>query len=202
MQETQETWVQSLRWEDPLEKQTASPSSVLAWKIPWTQEPWGCTESDTTEATKLTQRHVWRNLFLSVDQLGVWGLQKATSEPSLHPLIFMRLWFSTCRTTASNVKYSRRYSWSWRPLRLGAELFSVGEECRNLLTEYYGVLLASGHIKLLLKDPGGGGEDLEISLGNKQDRTLCPQEVTGLRLALSDLRGCGRKQGFALDWMQ
>ena len=32
--------------------------------------PWGRTESYTTEATKSTQRHVWRNLFLSVDQLG------------------------------------------------------------------------------------------------------------------------------------
>ena len=32
----QETWVQSLGWEDPLEKGKATQSSVLAWKIPWT----------------------------------------------------------------------------------------------------------------------------------------------------------------------
>ena len=31
-----ETWVQSLGWEDPLEKETATHSSVLAWRIPWT----------------------------------------------------------------------------------------------------------------------------------------------------------------------
>ena len=31
-----ETWVQSLSWEDPLEKGTASHSSILAWRIPWT----------------------------------------------------------------------------------------------------------------------------------------------------------------------
>ena len=31
-----ETWVQSLGWEDPLEKGTATPSSILAWRIPWT----------------------------------------------------------------------------------------------------------------------------------------------------------------------
>ena len=35
----QETWVQSLGWEDPLEKETATHSSTLAWKIPWTEEP-------------------------------------------------------------------------------------------------------------------------------------------------------------------
>ena len=49
-----ETWVQSLCWEDPLEKEMATYSSILAWKIPWTEEPvgyspWGRKESDTTE---------------------------------------------------------------------------------------------------------------------------------------------------------
>ena len=34
-----ETWVQSLGWEDPLEKEMATPSSILAWIIPWTEEP-------------------------------------------------------------------------------------------------------------------------------------------------------------------
>ena len=35
----QETWVRSLGWEDPLEKEMATHSSTLAWKIPWTEEP-------------------------------------------------------------------------------------------------------------------------------------------------------------------
>ena len=34
-----ETWVRSLGWEDPLEKEIATHSSTLAWKIPWTEEP-------------------------------------------------------------------------------------------------------------------------------------------------------------------
>ena len=34
-----ETWVRSLGWEDPLEKEMAHHSSTLAWKIPWTEEP-------------------------------------------------------------------------------------------------------------------------------------------------------------------
>ena len=52
----QETQVQSLGWEDTLEKEMATHSSVLAWRIPGTGEPggcrlWGHTESDTTEVT-------------------------------------------------------------------------------------------------------------------------------------------------------
>ena len=50
----QEMWVQSLGWEDPLEEEMATYSSILAWKIPWTEEPGelqflGSQESDTTE---------------------------------------------------------------------------------------------------------------------------------------------------------
>ena len=36
-----ESWVQPLGWEDPLEKETATHSSTLAWKIPWMEEPGG-----------------------------------------------------------------------------------------------------------------------------------------------------------------
>ena len=38
MQETQETWVQSLGQEDPLEEEMAIYSSIYAWKLPWTEE--------------------------------------------------------------------------------------------------------------------------------------------------------------------
>ena len=41
MQETQEMHVQSLGWEDPLEKEMAIHSSIPAWRIPWTEEPDG-----------------------------------------------------------------------------------------------------------------------------------------------------------------
>ena len=55
-----ETWVRSLGWEDPLEKGMAIHSSILAWRIPWTEEPgglyspWGRKESDTTEPLSLS----------------------------------------------------------------------------------------------------------------------------------------------------
>ena len=50
----QETRVQSLGWEDPLELEMATHSSILAWRIPWTEEPgrlqsWDCKELDMTE---------------------------------------------------------------------------------------------------------------------------------------------------------
>ena len=37
----QETQVRSLGWEDPLEKETATHSGILAWRIPWTEDPGG-----------------------------------------------------------------------------------------------------------------------------------------------------------------
>ena len=55
----QETWVQSLGQEDPLEKEMATHSSTIAWKIPRTDEPgrlhspWGCKEADTTKQLHL-----------------------------------------------------------------------------------------------------------------------------------------------------
>ena len=45
----QETWVQSLDWEDPLEKGTAAHSSILGWRI----RPWGRKELDMTERLSL-----------------------------------------------------------------------------------------------------------------------------------------------------
>ena len=57
-QKTQQMWVRSLCREDPLEEEMAIHSSILAWKIPWTEEPgglqtMGCKESDTTEQVTL-----------------------------------------------------------------------------------------------------------------------------------------------------
>ena len=39
MQETQEAWIRSLGWDDPLEKEVTTHSSILAWKILWPEEP-------------------------------------------------------------------------------------------------------------------------------------------------------------------
>ena len=71
-----ETGVRSLSWEDPLEKEMVTLSSILAWRIPWTEElgrlysPWACKESDMTERLSLT--HL-----------------TATSPPTTHILILI-----------------------------------------------------------------------------------------------------------------
>ena len=59
MQELQETQIRSLGQEDPLEKGMAAYSSILAWRILWTEKPgeiqsMGLTESDTTEGLTLS----------------------------------------------------------------------------------------------------------------------------------------------------
>ena len=65
----QETWVWSLGWKDDLKKGTAIFSSILAWRIPLTEEPGGlqsmcCKESDMTEQLSLF-RHIFRALIQS-----------------------------------------------------------------------------------------------------------------------------------------
>ena len=54
----QETWVQSLGWEDPRKKGMATHSSILAWSIPWLYSPWGHKELDMTEQLSLSSPQV------------------------------------------------------------------------------------------------------------------------------------------------
>ena len=55
MQETQETWLQSLGQEDPLEEEMATQSSILAWKIPWTEESSGLQSNRLQRGTRLSR---------------------------------------------------------------------------------------------------------------------------------------------------
>ena len=61
--------VRSLGWEDPLEEEMATYSSILAWRIPWTEEPgsyspWDSKELDKTERLSLWELSVTLNLIL------------------------------------------------------------------------------------------------------------------------------------------
>ena len=42
-----ENWVRSLGWEDPLEKEMATHSSIIVWRIPWTEEPDGLQSTES-----------------------------------------------------------------------------------------------------------------------------------------------------------
>ena len=54
MPATQEVWVQSMGWEDLLEKEMATRSSILAWEIPWTEEPGGLQSMGFKSQTQLS----------------------------------------------------------------------------------------------------------------------------------------------------
>ena len=50
----QETWVQSLDCEDPLDNKMATHCSILAWEIPWTEQPGGLQSIGVTEESDMT----------------------------------------------------------------------------------------------------------------------------------------------------
>ena len=61
MQETQETWVRSLGWEDDMEDETATYSSILVWKTLWSESLAGCSPWVAKSPTQLsTQAHSMR----------------------------------------------------------------------------------------------------------------------------------------------
>ena len=66
MQETQEMQVWSLGWEDPLEKRRATHSSILAWRIPWTEGPGWATVYAVTKVTWVTNTHTWLYVYLLI----------------------------------------------------------------------------------------------------------------------------------------
>ena len=51
----QETWIRPLSWEDPLEKEMTTHSSILAWEIPWTEEWWATVDGVKKEPDKTQQ---------------------------------------------------------------------------------------------------------------------------------------------------
>ena len=60
-----ETWVRSLGWEDPLEQEMAIHSGIIAWKIPWTEEPGRLQSMGSQSQTRLrdfTFMHVLRGM--------------------------------------------------------------------------------------------------------------------------------------------
>ena len=84
----QETWVQSLCWEVPLKEGMAPHSSILAWRIPWTEEPgrlqsMGLQRAGHDSATKpqpLTDTTTWMNL---------WRIMLSEKKPILYTIIFI-----------------------------------------------------------------------------------------------------------------
>ena len=70
MQETKEAWVGSLGWEDPLEWEKTTHSSIFAWQIQWTEEPVGYSPWATIEQLN-THSHTHTHTYLAVDFLDI-----------------------------------------------------------------------------------------------------------------------------------
>ena len=143
----QETWVQSLGWENPLEKEMATHSSILAWRIPWTEEPGGLhtvhgvAESDVTEYQQNSGRpgECTQNILKvqqgASDQCGGGQGQREAElrlSQTWHPQAAYAL--STCLDHVVS-KDPRPGSqcpslWSHRPERLRTNPNSVSFKCR------------------------------------------------------------------------
>ena len=71
----QETWVRSLGREDPLEKEMATHSSILAWRIPWTEEPGGLQSTGWQRVGTTEGLHLLQNIQSSLCyRVGPWCL--------------------------------------------------------------------------------------------------------------------------------
>ena len=100
----QETWVRSLGWEDSLEKEMATYSSTLAWKIPWMEElgagyyPRGRKELGMTE-----QLHFTISLYLScqdIEQFLFSGELLLVMSIEFWPSFFLHLWKHICNLSS------------------------------------------------------------------------------------------------------
>ena len=93
MQEMQETRVQSLCGEDPLEKEMATHSRILAWEVPWIEEsgsysPWGCKRVGHNLATKQQQPSLWSSSHLYMTAGKTMALTIQTFVDKVMSLIF------------------------------------------------------------------------------------------------------------------
>ena len=76
MQEAKKTQVRSLGWEDPLEDSTATHPSVLAWRIPWTEET-GCLQSMGLQELDMTEQLIHQKVEWRERQVGTAGEEKS-----------------------------------------------------------------------------------------------------------------------------
>ena len=84
MQETQETQVRSLGWEDPLEEEMATRSSILAWRIPGTEEPVGLVYEVAKGWIRLSMR-ARATFFSQISKIVIWTHCYSLALQNLRP---------------------------------------------------------------------------------------------------------------------
>ena len=101
----QETWVRPLVWEDPLEKEMATHSSIPAWRIPWTEEPGGLQSAGSQRVG-----HDWATSHTH---------KELTNIVKLLLIQFHIVWilsvFSQCRVSESLFMHTMHWRRKWRP---------------------------------------------------------------------------------------
>ena len=119
MQEMQETWVRSLGREDPLEQEIATHSSILGWKIPWTEEPGGLDSIGLQSQTWLSNLsvHVCVRLRAHTHTHGPSSVTLNKRGENRHPCVVLNL---RGRTFSFLIIYGISYSffcewslWGW-----------------------------------------------------------------------------------------
>ena len=97
--ETQETWVRSLGWEDPLEEEMATHSSIPAWKIPWTEQPGEVMARGITKnQTPLKIRRDWTHIPILAGGFFITGSPGRTSVQYSRSAVSDPLWPMDCST--------------------------------------------------------------------------------------------------------
>ena len=102
-----ETWIRSLGWEDPLEKEMATHSSILAWRIPWTEEP-GRLQSIVLQRV----RHDWATSLSLSFPLGFTGLISLKSKGLSRVFSNTTVWkYQFFGAQTSSWSYSHIHTW-------------------------------------------------------------------------------------------
>ena len=123
----QKTWVQSLGWEDPLEKRMVTPSGIQAWRIPWTEEPGGLQSMESQRV-----RHDW--LTLSFSTL----ISLKSGNASCPNLLFLFSVVLAIQSLGIPYKYEKGLFHFWKGKKSIGILIGIALNLRSL----WGVLLS------------------------------------------------------------
>ena len=143
--QTQETWIRSLGQVDPLEKEMATHSSILAWKTPWIEEPGGLQSMSwqraghnwaTDHALKFILVHIYTYtfffIFLSI--ITYLGVLKVLSDSVFHLVSLSVVDWLLCLQIFATFSHLHRGSWEWINETLSQFPFPDAPDEQQLIT--------------------------------------------------------------------
>ena len=106
-----ETRVWSLGWEDPLEKEMATHSSTLAWKIPWTEEPGGLQSMGSQRVGHDCAASLWLHFHFPLTQCQLWSWTIKGNESSYFSPFLFKVFVEVKFINKFNHKFNH-YKWT------------------------------------------------------------------------------------------